>query len=157
MKKTNLRMTGLLFLLIAMLGLAACGSSETVTLEGEQMGMNTKITFEAKDDQVEQMSAELAGSYSAIGLESKEEAELMDDMLQAQFEDVNASEGAEVEISYEEEEIIISINIDFTVASPEELSSLGFNFSEDTFEDEDLSLEDAVSDLEEAGLKVVED
>lgn len=151
MKKTIFRMTGLLFLLITMIGLAACGSEETVKLQGEQLGQNIEITLEAKDDEIQSIAAEVAQPYSALGVESKEEAEKMDDIIQSQFTETN-EEGVEFGVNYEEEEIIITINIDFTVADPEALNTLGFG----SFEDEDLSLEKAVSEMEDAGLEVVE-
>lgn len=158
MKKTTFRITGLLFLLIAIAGLAACGSStETVTLEGDQFGADQKVTLEAEDDQVQTVAVEMVMPYSTLGLESKEEAESMDDMLQSEYADANDTEGIDVEIAYEEEELTISVNIDFTTANSEDLNDFGFGFSEDSLEDEDLSLEEAVSDLEEAGFEVVEE
>lgn len=157
MKKKNFRITGLLVLLIAIFGLAACGSNETVTLQGEEMGQQQEITLEAKGDEVQSMAAEMTIPYALIGVESKEEAESMDEMLQSEFEDANEADGVEVELTYEEEEIVVAINIDLTTAGPEELNTLGFGIDEDAFDEEDLSLEKMVSELEDNGLEVVEE
>ncbi|UUI03794.1 YehR family protein [Oceanobacillus jeddahense] len=157
MKKKTFRITGLLFLLIAILGLVACGSNETVTLQGEEMGQQQEITLEAQNDEVQSMAAELTLPYELMGIESQEEAESMDELLQAEFEEANEADGVEVELSYEEEEIVVAINIDLTTAGPEELNTLGFGIDQDSFEDEDLSLESMVSELEDNGLEVVDE
>ncbi|MFD1413297.1 DUF1307 domain-containing protein [Oceanobacillus jeddahense] len=157
MKKKTFRITGLLFLLIAILGLVACGSNETVTLQGEEMGQQQEITLEAQNDEVQSMAAELTLPYELMGIESQEEAESMDELLQSEFEEANEADGVEVELSYEEEEIVVAINIDLTTAGPEELNTLGFGIDQDSFEDEDLSLESMVSELEDNGLEVVDE
>lgn len=153
MKKKNFRITGLLVLLIAIFGLAACGSNETVKLQGEQMGQDMEVTLEASNDEVQSMAAEITQPYSMLGLESKEEAESMDDMIQSQFSEINDAEGVEFEMNYGEEELVIAINIDFTEADPDDLDTLGFG----NFEEEDLSLEKAVSQMEDSGLEVVDE
>lgn len=151
MKKTTFRITGLLFLFIATISLMACGSKETVTLQGEELGMKMEVELEAKNDEVEKASLQMSQTYSELGIESKEDAEEMSGMLESGLEEMNSTDGVEIEFNYEEEEFVAVINLDFTVADPEELNNLGFSMDDDS-----LKLEKVVEEMEKSGLEVVE-
>ncbi|GGP12232.1 DUF1307 domain-containing protein [Oceanobacillus neutriphilus] len=157
MKKTAFRITGLLFLMIVTLGLAACGSEETVTLKGEQMGMNMEVTLDAKDDEITHQTVKMEMPYSTVGVESKEEAEKMDEEIRAQFEPFEDVEGIEFEIKYGEDELTQTISVDLTTVDMEELNSIPGASLPAMEDDEYISLEETVKELEDAGLEVVEE
>ncbi|MCT1902476.1 YehR family protein [Oceanobacillus sojae] len=157
MKKTAFRITGLLFLLIATLGLAACGSEETVTLKGEQMGMNMEVTLDAKDDEITHQTVKTDVPYSTMMVESKEEAEKMDEEIRAQFAPFDDVEGIEYEIEYGEDYLIQTISVDLTAVDMDELNSIPGASMPAMEDDEYISLEETVKELEDAGLEVVEE
>lgn len=151
--KKNLRNIMFLFILTAMVTLVACGSSEKVTLEGEADGATQTITFEAKDDKIEKVAMKVAQTYESLEMGSKEEAEsAMGEMLKAGFESANETDGVETKVEFEDEALVIEVNMDFTKADPDALDELGMGLGA-SLDDEDLSLEKAVSDLESQGFE----
>ncbi|MFD1452242.1 DUF1307 domain-containing protein [Oceanobacillus sojae] len=157
MKKTAFRISGLLFLLIATLGLAACGSEETVTLKGDQMGMSMEVTLDAKDDEVTHQTVKTDIPYATMMVESKEEAEKMDEEIRAPFEPFEDIEGIEAEIEYGEDALTQTISVDLTTVDMEELNSVPGASLPAIEDDEYISLEETVKELEDAGLEVVEE
>ncbi|MEK4299637.1 DUF1307 domain-containing protein [Oceanobacillus sp. FSL W8-0428] len=156
MKKTAFRITGLLFLLIATLGLAACGSEETVTLQGDQMGMSMEVTLDAKDDEVTHQTVKTDIPYSTMMLESKEEAEELDEQIRSEFKPFEDIEGIEFEIKYGDDALTQTISVDLTAVDMEELNSIPGASLPAIEDDEYISLEETVKELEDAGLEVVE-
>ncbi|WP_339284489.1 DUF1307 domain-containing protein [Oceanobacillus sp. FSL K6-3682] len=157
MKKTAFRISGLLFLLIATLGLAACGSEETVTLKGDQMGMSMEVTLDAKDDEVTHQTVKTDIPYTTMMLESKEEAEKMDEEIRAELEPFEDIEGIKIKIEYGEDQLTQTISVDLTTVDMEELNSVPGASLPAIEDDEYISLEETVKELEDAGLEVVEE
>lgn len=156
MKKTTFRMTGLLFLLTAILSLAACGSEETVTLQGSEFGVDMEVTIDAKDDEITKQTVQSEIPYSVIGVASKEEAESMDEMLQAEFEPFEDIDGIEFSLDYEEEQLTQIVSVDLTVADIDEINSIPDASFPEPEDDEYLSLEETVQLFEDEGFEVVE-
>ncbi|GIO20841.1 DUF1307 domain-containing protein [Oceanobacillus oncorhynchi subsp. incaldanensis] len=157
MKKRIFRITGLLFLFIAIAGLMACGKEETVTLQGEQMGMTMEVTMDAKDDEMTKQTVKANIPYSMVGAASQEEAESMDELFRSEFEPFEDIDGIEFDLDYGEEELTQTISVDLTVADIEEINSIPGASFPDTGDDEYISLEETVSDFEEQGFEVVEE
>lgn len=146
-----------LFILTAIVTLAACGSGEKVTLESEEDGMSQTITFNAKKDKIEKVEMKVTQSYDSLGLGSKDEVEeAMGGSFEAEFEEVNNTDGLEANVDYQDEELVIEAKVDFTKVDTDNLDELNVGFLPGSFDDEDLSLEKAVSELESQGFKKVD-
>ncbi|WP_368654164.1 DUF1307 domain-containing protein [Ornithinibacillus sp. 4-3] len=151
--KKNLRNIMFLFILTAMVTLVACGSSEKVTLEGDVDGATQIVTFEAKKDKIEKVEMKIAQTYESLNMSSKEEAEsTMGELMEEAFASANESDGVDVSVGFEDEELIVEANIDFTKADTDALDEIGMGLGS-SLDDEDLSLEKAVSDLESQGFE----
>ncbi|MFD1417100.1 YehR family lipoprotein [Oceanobacillus jeddahense] len=153
MKRTTFRITGLLFLLLALVGLIACNSEETVTLQGEQNGVVLEITYVAEGDEVVEQSTESEIPYSSLMVTTKEEAQAILDPIVAE---IQGTEGLEHNIDYQDDKAIETMTIDYTSADLSEISALpGSNF--EGSEDADMvSLEQSVEMMESQGFEVVE-
>ena len=157
MKKTAFRITGLLFLVAAMVGLMACGSEETVTYKGEQFGVSSEVTYVAKGDEVTKQTIKSDMPYSMLGVESKEEAEeTLDDLFRSELEAFNDIEGVEIDLKYEDDKIAQTIAIDYSVADLEEIKSLPGADLEGPKDADYVSLEKSVKLLENEGFEKVE-
>ncbi|MFD1413759.1 DUF1307 domain-containing protein [Oceanobacillus jeddahense] len=158
MPKMTFRFAGLICLFITMTLLAACGSKEKVTYQADIIGIEMEVALEAKEDTVEKQDIALKLSYELLEVESKEEAEeaiednLQDDIPE-KMDEANDLKGIKVKTSYEKDQYIQTLSIDYNKIDVEEADSvaieLGFpNLIED---EDDLDFQTIVEDLENEG------
>ncbi|MEF3331383.1 YehR family lipoprotein [Oceanobacillus oncorhynchi] len=152
-KQKTFRIVGMLALILALAGLMACNSEETVTLQSEQNGVIMKITYVAEGDEVIEQSTESEIPYSSLMVTTKEEAQAILDPIVAE---IQGTEGLEHNIDYQDDKAIETMTIDYTTADLSEISALPGS----TFEGEEgadtVSLEQSVEMMEGQGFEVVE-
>ncbi|WP_152656705.1 YehR family lipoprotein [Oceanobacillus sp. CFH 90083] len=150
-KQTTYRIAGLLVLFIALAGLMACSSEESVTLQGEQNGIILEVTYVANGDEVIEQSVESEIPYSSLMVTTKEEAQAILDPIVAEFQGV---EGIEHNIDYQDDKAVETMSVDLTVVDLSEAANLpGASVDSDV---DSISLEESVEMLENQGFEVVE-
>ncbi|GIO23565.1 DUF1307 domain-containing protein [Oceanobacillus sp. J11TS1] len=157
MKKKTFRITGLLFLLIAIVGLTACGKEKTVVLQAEDFGINAEVTIEAKGDEMTKQTAKQELPYDLLDIGSKEEAESLDDMLLADLESYKDIEGYEYGIEYGEDSLTLTESFDFVAGDIKELNTIPEADFPELEDNEYLSLEETIKLFEDDGFEVVEE
>lgn len=142
------KLTGLMSILLLAVILTACGSA-TKSFVIEQDGISVTTTYTHKGDTVTAQSTETTMSYEAVGIESKEEAESLDEELIEEFKDTN---GVEMITNYKDKEATVTIKLDYTKISKEDFKKLtGEDFDGDL--SKDVSLEETEKNMEKAGFK----
>lgn len=145
---------GLLFLVLSIsLILVACGSKEeTVTLEGEENGAVSTITYKAEGDKVTEQSTKNELPYEVMGVSNAEEAEALLADTVAGFEGI---EGLTYEMDYQDDVAVEQLTVDYEKADMDEISNLmGSSFEGDV--SEGISLKNSVEMLKEQGFEEVE-
>lgn len=144
----------IMFLMVLLISsiFVACSSEETVTLEAEQDGLSTEITYKAEGDKVIEQSAENIMTYASMGVTTPEEAE---EALAQFMEGYDNTEGITHHVDYQDDRVIESLTVDFEKADLTEVNQLqGTMFSGDI--EEGISLKRSVEALEDQGYEIVE-
>ncbi|GAB2535526.1 YehR family lipoprotein [Gracilibacillus alcaliphilus] len=122
-----------------------------VTLQIDQNGVYSKLTYYADGDKVTKQTAENEIPYTALQVSNKEEAEAaLQEMVAAYAE----AEGIEHSIEYHDDHATESLTVDYDQADPEEMAQLtGSIVDGDT--SQGISLQRSVEMLEQSGYEVV--
>jgi len=113
----------IMFLMVLLISsiFVACSSEETVTLEAEQDGLSTEITYKAEGDKVIEQSAENIMTYASMGVTTPEEAE---EALAQFMEGYDNTEGITHNVDYQDDRVIESLTVDFEKADLTEVNQL---------------------------------
>ncbi|MEI3606356.1 YehR family protein [Pseudogracilibacillus sp. SE30717A] len=133
--------------------LVACNSKENiVTLQTEQDGVISELTYKANGDKVTEQTAKNVLPYESIGVTTSEEAkEVLDDLIVG-YDD---TEGVTHNMDYQDDKVIETLTIDYETADLNEVNKLsGASFEGDV--DKGISLKKSVEMLQEQGYEVVE-
>lgn len=142
----------IVFMLITVLLLAACGGSKTRTFESTEFGIDYNVVFTYSGDKVSRQEFDMTFKYDDLGIESKEEAESEIKVLLTEFDGID---GLTAKDSYTDKDATISLDIDFKKLDQEGFENLP---GADTGEDisEGVSMEETAKNLEEMGFTEVE-
>lgn len=146
--------TMLLFVAMLTIVLGACGSKgDTVTLEVEQDGNHSEITYDYdEDDIVTKQTTKNVVTYESMGLSSKEEAEEALTAVLDEFEDI---EGLNHDITFDDDSLTEELTVDYEKADIEEISELpGSDFSGDY--ENGIDVNESIKAVEAQGFEVVE-
>lgn len=145
-------MKKLLVSIFAVVLLAGCGSSgdesKTCTMSNDEMEMSAK--FDATDDEITKATIEMTADKTDmlgdidISTSTKEEKEFLSKMLGSSL-GIKEGEGVELSAEISDNDIIISVVIDFKDADASVLEIFGLDGSED------MSLSSTVKGAEEDG------
>lgn len=119
--KKNL--TGLVFLILAMVLVGCSASTETATFVMDQGGMTSKLVYTYQGDKVLTESAETIMPYSMLGVTTKEEAQTI-------FEQASPSsvyegiEGMTYSVEYGADSLTQKITVDYSKVDTTALAAL---------------------------------
>lgn len=142
----------IVFMLITVLLLSACGGSKTRTFESSEFGIDYHVVFTYSGDKVSRQEFDMTFKYDDLGIESKEEAESEMKELLTEFDGID---GVTAKDSYTDKDATITLDIDFNKLGQEGFESLP---GADTGEDisEGVSMKETAKNLEEMGFTEVE-
>ncbi|WP_066190558.1 YehR family lipoprotein [Gracilibacillus timonensis] len=123
-----------------------------VTIEMEQGGAVSTVTYLADGDMVTEQTAYNETPYSALGVADKEEAEAA---LQADVEAYQSTEGVTHEIEYQDDKLIEEVTVDYQAVDFEQLAQLTGSSFEGNVEN-GISLQRSVEMLLNQGYQLVE-
>lgn len=132
----------------------ANSGEQVVTYKGSTVkGIETTLTYYAKDDKVYKQTSKSVIPYSALGVTSAEEAkELFDDIIES-LQDID---GYTDEVEYTDNEVIETVSVDFDVADLNKLEELNIWLMKDGDLTSGISLSESAKYLEENGFTKVE-
>ena len=142
-------------LLAGALALTACsgGAITETTLELEQPGVTSEITFTAKGDTVTEQTTKTELNYEALGLENGEPLRAQLEPLAAQYEGV---EGVTHNIDFGETAAVETISVDYSKVDAAELAALpGSMMNEQAAAGGNISLKKSVDIMLESGFTEV--
>lgn len=142
-------------LVAAALTLTACsgGAPSETTLELNQPGSETSMTYYAEGDTVTKQTTKNVLSYEESGLVDKETAKEAVEPLAEQYRGVT---GIEHNIEYGDTELTETLTVDYTKADISEVSKLaGTSFTGDADNAKKISLKQSVEALKAAGFTEV--
>mgnify|MGYP000875927014 CR=1 FL=1 len=133
---------------------AASGEEESKTFVHEEEGYLNELVYYHIDDEVQRQTSESEITYEALAVEDEEEAR---SLLEKEAEDYSSVDGVEHSIKYDDEGIVETLEVDYTVASLADISSLeGAEFDEEAEDAQFISMEQSEEQLLNAGYELAE-
>ena len=133
---------------------AAAGEEQSKTFVLEEEGFVNELVYYHIDDEVQRQTSESDITYEALGVEDEEQAR---ELLEQEAADYESVDGVEHNIQYDDEGIVETLEVDYTVAEISEISSLeGAEFDEEANEAQFISMEQSEEQLLNSGYELAE-
>lgn len=128
--------------------------TEVRKFEGNINNMKIENTFTAKDNKIIKQVGKNTLKFIDVNLKNKEDIETIKKEVEAKSKEINKLKGVKEEVKFTDEEMIETIEIDYTQADLKKLNELGFiqiTDSNATY----LAMDKTVQTQLDAGLKEV--
>lgn len=133
---------------------ADAGEEQSKTFVLEEEGFVNELVYYHIDDEVQRQTSESDITYEALGVEDEEQAR---ELLEQEAADYESVDGVEHNIEYDDEGIVETLEVDYTVAEISEISSLeGAEFDEEANEAQFISMEQSEEQLLNSGYELAE-
>ncbi|EAC4531818.1 YehR family lipoprotein [Listeria monocytogenes] len=141
--------TAVLFVMVMAMMLVACGGKEeTRTFTLSQNGVESKLVYTYKGDKVTKQTAENTMSYTALSVNSKEDAEKLLKETSDKFQNID---GLKEKIEYKDDKAIETIEVDYTKIASEDMNKIPGMASGDA--SKGISMKESAKLLESQGYK----
>ncbi|EBF5116848.1 DUF1307 domain-containing protein [Listeria monocytogenes] len=141
--------TAVLFVMVMAMMLVACGGKEeTRTFTLSQNGVESKLVYTYKGDEVTKQTAENTMSYTALSVSSKEDAEKLLKETSDKFQNID---GLKEKIEYKDDKAIETIEVDYTKIASEDMNKIPGMASGDA--SKGISMKESAKLLESQGYK----